>query len=171
MSYTLSAAQGDITKQKTDAIVNAANEQLFGGSGVSGAIFDAAGYDEMTKACQAIGHCDVGDAVITPGFNLPAKFVIHTVGPIYGHNNDKDAELLRSCYLTSLARAEENNIHSISFPLISTGIYGYPKEEAAKIAINAIREFFEDNHDSSIQEIILCAYSNEDYELIKSLIK
>ena len=137
MTHQINAIQGDITKQNADAIVNAANRGLFGGSGVCGAIFDAAGYDDMTKACKAIGSCETGEAVITPGFKLPAEYVIHTVGPVYGQNDGHDAELLQSCYWTSLARAEENGVTSITFPLISTGIYGYPKEEAIRISIDA----------------------------------
>lgn len=161
----LSCIQGSIVDQKTDAIVNAANKQLFGGSGVCGAIFDAAGYDEMTEACKKYGHCETGDAVITPGFKLPAKYVIHTVGPVYGEN-ENDAELLRSCYWQSLNLAEEKSLSSIAFPLISTGIYGYPKEEAVRIAVDSIREFFDDNHTSSIGQVILCAYNEDDAKLV-----
>lgn len=170
MKHRINAIQGDITKQDTDAIVNAANRSLFGGSGVCGAIFDAAGYDDMTKACKEIGSCETGEAVITPGFKLPAKYVIHTVGPVYGQNNGHDAELLQSCYWTSLARAEEEEATSITFPLISTGIYGYPKEEAARISIDAIREYFYDNDDSTISEVKICAWSNEDYSLLTKIL-
>ena len=166
----LSYIQGNIVEQKTDAIVNAANNQLFGGSGVCGAIFDAAGYDEMTEACQEYGFCETGDAVITPGFNLPAKYVIHAVGPVYGQS-DNDAELLSSCYWQSLNLAEEKSLTSITFPLISTGIYGYPKEEAVRIAVDSIIEFFDDNHDSSIEQVILCAYNDEDAELVAKTLK
>jgi len=166
----LSCIQGSIVDQKTDAIVNAANEQLFGGSGVCGAIFDAAGYDEMTEACKKYGHCETGDAVITPGFKLPAKYVIHTVGPVYGEN-ENDAELLRSCYWQSLNLAEEKSLSSIAFPLISTGIYGYPKEEAVRIAIDSIKEFFNDNHTSSIEHVILCAYNEEDAKLVSKILR
>lgn len=167
MMHTITAVQGDITKQTTDAIVNAANQNLFGGSGVCGAIFDAAGYDEMTKACEEIGFCETGDAVITPGFSLGAMYVIHTVGPVYGQNDDRDGELLQSCYWTSLARAEENGATSITFPLISTGIYSYPKQEAIRIAVDAIREYFSNNDDSVISEVVICAWSDEDYLLLQ----
>ena len=170
MIHQINAIQGDITKQNTDAIVNAANQSLFGGSGVCGAIFDAAGYDDMTKACRQIGSCETGEAVITPGFKLSAKYVIHTVGPVYGQNDGHDAELLQSCYWTSLARAEEKGITSITFPLISTGIYGYPKEEAICISIDAIREYFYDNNDSAISEVRICAWSNEDYSLLTKIL-
>ena len=166
----ISCVQGNIVDQKTDAIVNAANKQLFGGSGVCGAIFDAAGYDVMTEACQKHGHCETGDAVITPGFKLPAKYVIHTVGPVYG-DNENDAELLRSCYWQSLNLAEEKSLNSIAFPLISTGIYSYPKEEAVRIAVDSIRVFFDDNHASSIEQVILCAYNEEDAKLISKVLK
>lgn len=170
MKHKITVVQGDITEQSTDAIVNAANQQLFGGSGVCGAIFDAAGYDDMTKACRQIGSCETGDAVITPGFKLPAKYVIHTVGPVYGQNNGHEAELLQSCFWTSLARAEEKEATSITFPLISTGIYGYPKEEAARISIDAIREYFYNNDDSTISEVKICAWSNEDYSLLTKIL-
>jgi len=169
----ITCIQGSITDQKTDAIVNAANRQLFGGSGVCGAIFDAAGYDEMTEACQEYGFCETGDAVITPGFNLPAKYVIHAVGPVYGQS-DNDAELLSSCYWQSLnlaEEAEEKSLNSIAFPLISTGIYGYPKEEAVRIAVDSIQEFFKDNHASSIEHVILCAYNEEDAKLVSKILK
>lgn len=165
----ISCVQGNIVDQKTDAIVNAANNQLFGGSGVCGAIFDAAGYDKMTEACQKYGYCDTGDAVITPGFALPAKYVIHTVGPVYGEI-ENDAELLRSCYWQSLNLAEEKSLNSIAFPLISTGIYGYPKEEAVRIAVDSIKEFFDDDHDTSIIEVILCAFSEEDQNVISRIL-
>lgn len=170
MTYKINAIQGDITKQNTDAIVNAANRALFGGSGVCGAIFDAAGYDDMTKACKEIGSCETGEAVITPGFKLPAKYVIHTVGPVYGQNDGHDAELLQSCYWTSLARAEENGVTSITFPLISTGIYGYPKVEAIRISIDAIREYFYNNDGSVISEVNFCAWSDEDYGLLTKMV-
>ena len=167
--FQMKAVQDDITNLNVDAIVNAANNQLFGGSGVCGAIFDAAGYEEMTEACQKHGHCETGDAVITPGFKLPAKYVIHTVGPVYGEN-ENDAELLRSCYWQSLNLAEEKLLNSIAFPLISTGIYGYPKEEAVRIAVDSIQEFFDDNHASSIERVILCAFSDEDAKLVSKVL-
>lgn len=161
--------QGDITTLNVDAIVNAANNQLFGGSGVCGAIFDAAGYQEMAEACQEYGHCETGDAVITPGFNLDAKYVIHAVGPVYGQSPN-DSDLLQSCYWQSLSLAEEKSLHSIAFPLISTGIYGYPKEDAVSIAVKSINEFFKDNHETSINEVVLCAFSDEDLNLISNTI-
>jgi ADP-ribosyl-[dinitrogen reductase] hydrolase len=161
---------GDITKLKVDAIVNAANTSLFGGSGECGAIFDAAGCDDMTAACQSIGKCEYGDAVITEGFNLPAKWVIHTVGPIYGQHNGAEPDILQSCYWQSLRVAEDRYLRSIAFPLISTGVYGYPKEEAVKIAIASIKDFFEDNPQTLLERVVLCAYSKDDNEIIVSKI-
>ena len=133
--------RNDITKMSVDAIVNAANSALAPGGGVRGAIFAAAGYDQLDRACRAIGHCDVGQAVITDGFHLPAKYVIHAVGPIWRGGGQNEAALLRSCYISSLKLAEKNGCQSIAFPLISSGIYGYPKAEALKIAVSAIAEF------------------------------
>lgn len=149
----------DITKLKVDVIVNAANNQLAGGGGVCGAIFNAAGYDDMTKACQKIGYCEPGEAVITPGFKLPSKWVVHTVGPIYGQNNGQDADLLKSCIWQSLYLAEENRARSIAFPLISTGIYGYPKDQAKKTIISAITAYIEDNQHSPLITIFICDFS------------
>lgn len=133
--------RNDITKMSVDAIVNAANSGLALGGGVCGAIFAAAGYDRLEKACRAIGHCDVGQAVITDGFDLPARFVIHAVGPIWRGGEQNEAALLRSCYLSALHLAEKQGCQSIAFPLISSGIYGYPKTEALRIAVSAIGEF------------------------------
>ena len=133
--------RNDITKMSVDAIVNAANSALAPGSGVCGAIFAAAGYDELDRACRAIGHCDVGQAVITDGFRLPAKYVIHCVGPIWNGGSQNEAALLKNCYTNALQLARRKRCQSIAFPLISSGIYGYPKEEAIQIAVNAIGEF------------------------------
>ena len=162
---------GDITKLEVDAIVNAANTKLFGGSGVCGAIFNAAGYEDMSAACQKIGHCEYGDAVITPGFELPATYVIHTVGPIYGQHEGSEPDILQSCYWESLRLAQAHRLRTIAFPLISTGIYGYPKEEAIKVAISSIKDFYEDNPHTSIEQVILVGFDQEDYELIKSALK
>lgn len=137
--------RNDITKMPVDAIVNAANSTLEPGGGVCGAIFAAAGYARMDAACRAIGHCDVGQAVMTDGFHLPAKYVIHAVGPIWRGGGQNEAELLKSCYSSALRLAEKNGCRSIAFPLISSGIYGYPKAEALKIAVGAIREFLLEN--------------------------
>lgn len=133
--------RGDITKMETDAIVNAANTALAPGGGVCGTIFRGAGYNELKKECMAIGHCDTGKAVITNGYALKAKYIIHTPGPIYDAGRDDNAPLLYSCYKSSLELAREKSLDSISFPLISAGIYGYPADEAMKVATRAISDF------------------------------
>ena len=134
-----------ITKLDTDAIVNAANDRLWSGGGVCGAIFREAGYEELTGACRAIGGCRTGNAVITPGFNLSTKYIIHAVGPIWHGGNQNEPELLYSSYKQSLLVAKENECHSIGFPLISAGIYGYPKDKAWRIAIQACNDFIKAN--------------------------
>ena len=131
----------DITAVEADAIVNAANSRLAPGGGVCGAIFDAAGYSQLDKACRAIGYCETGQAVVTSGFQLLAKHIIHTVGPVWQGGSHGEEELLRSCYQTSLCLAEEHGCKSIAFPLISSGIYGYPKAEAMRVAVSVISEF------------------------------
>ena len=142
----ITVVQGDITTLAVDAIVNAANQVMLGGGGVDGAIHDAAG-DELYEACLKVPEvrpgvrCPTGEARITPGFKLPAKFVIHTVGPIYRDGQHGEPEKLAACYRNSLALAVENGCQSIAFPCISTGIYGYPKEEAAKIAVSEVENF------------------------------
>ena len=140
----LELIQGDITKAQVDAIVNAANSALVGGGGVDGAIRRAGG-DAIEQACAEIrsheGGCPTGKAVITPGGNLHAKYVIHTVGPVWEGGDSGEAELLASCYQESLRLAAENGVQSIAFPSISTGIYGYPTERAAVVALTAVREF------------------------------
>ena len=138
---TITIQKISITKLATDAVVNAANSDLRHGTGVCGYIFQDAGAAKMTAACNAIGHCDTGSAVITPGFNLPAKYVIHAVGPIYSDGKHNEAKLLYSAYKQSLLLAKENGLHSIGFPLISAGIYGYPKDEAWRKALEACQDF------------------------------
>jgi len=166
----IEVVEGDITKLKVDAIVNAANSNLLGGSGVCGAIFNAAGYSDMQAACQIIGNCDYGDAVKTPGFKLPAKHVIHTVGPIYGQHNGDESDILQSCYWESLRIAQDLRLKSVAFPLISTGIYGYPKEDAIKVSISAIKTFYEDNPHTSVKKVILVAYDSDDYKMVQESI-
>ncbi|NLM41712.1 MAG: macro domain-containing protein [Firmicutes bacterium] len=144
----------DITKMQVDAIVNAANPQLTMGGGVSGAIFRAAGIAEMERACRPLAPIGVGEAVITPGFALPAKYVIHTTGPIYEGGERGEAEQLRASYLNSLRLAVEHGCESIAFPLISAGIYGYPRREALRIATAAIRDFLA-AHDLAVYLAVL----------------
>ena len=145
----LELIQGDITKAQVDAIVNAANSQLIGGGGVDGAIRRAGG-DKIEQACAEIrkreGGCPTGKAVITTGGNLLAKYVIHTAGPVWEDGNSGEAELLASCYQSSLRLAAENGIQSVAFPSISTGIYGYPTEKAAVVALTAVKEFVAQNN-------------------------
>lgn len=156
---------GDITKLHVDAIVNAANETLLGGGGVDGAIHSAAGPDLLAE-CKTLGGCRTGEAKITKGYNLPAKYVIHTVGPIY--NTDRNVEkLLSNCYTNSLKLAVENNIYSIAFPGISTGVYGYPKKEAARIAIQAVLSFLK-NSPKDIK-VIFVSFSEGDFNIYKNL--
>ena len=128
--------RADITKLEVDAIVNAANSHLLAGGGVCGAIFKAAGASQLQAACNKIGYCDSGDAGITDGFSLPAKYVIHAVGPIWQDGNRSEPQLLYHAYSRSLGLAKKHNIESIAFPLISSGIYGFPKASALKIAVN-----------------------------------
>lgn len=170
MKSSIEIQKIDITKLNVDAIVNAANRHLREGGGVCGAIFRKAGSAELTDACSEIGICETGNAVITPGFNLPAKYVIHAVGPIWNGGNDNEAELLYGAYEQSLILAKENKCNSIAFPLISSGIYGYPKKQAWEIAIQACRDFIEGNSDYTIN-IIFAVLSDKSKELGENAIK
>lgn len=163
----IEARQGDITELKVDAIVNAANKSLLGGGGVDGAIHRAAG-PELLAECRTIGGCPTGEARITKGYNLPARHVIHTVGPVYS-GKPKDPQLLSSCYLNSLRLAVENNITSIAFPAISCGVYGYPTKDACKIAVDTTCNFLKEN--KSIQKVIFVLFSAGDYEIYKDYLK
>lgn len=142
-----------ITNLKADAVVNAANEGLWAGGGVCGAIFRDAGHDKLQAACNAIGHCDTGSAVITPGFDLPAKYIIHAVGPVWYGGERNEPRLLYGAYYRSLELAVENGCHSIGFPLISAGIFGYPLDKAWRKAIQAVKDFFEKNPDVDLKVI------------------
>lgn len=137
----LKILNSDITRLEVDAIVNAANINLLAGGGVCGAIFRAAGHRELQAACNKLAPIKTGEAVITPGFNLHAKFVIHTAGPIWNGGNFGEENLLRSCYINSLKIAVENDLQSVAFPLISSGIYGYPPPDALRVAVQAIKDF------------------------------
>ena len=141
----LSIVRNDITKMQVDAIVNAANTALRVGGGVCGAIFDAAGSAKLQAACERLSPIQTGDAVITPGFDLPAKYVIHVAGPVYRDGKHDEEALLRSCYTNALDLALKNGCESIAFPLISSGIYGYPKDEALAVATSAIGEWLQKN--------------------------
>jgi len=154
----LTVQQGDITKLEVDAIVNAANTSLLGGGGVDGAIHRAAG-PELLEECKTIGGCPTGEARITKGYNLPAKHVIHTVGPVY-KGTKEDSQLLTSCYQNSLRLAVDNQVSSIAFPAISCGVYGYPIQDACKIAIDTTYNFLKTNE--LIKKVIFILFSTED---------
>jgi len=160
----LMITQGDITTESTDAIVNAANSRLVGGGGVDGAIHRAGGPSIM-QACRKIGSCPTGKAVITTAGNLKAKYVIHTVGPIYRGGNKGEAELLKSAYLESLKIASSKKLKSISFPAISTGAYGYPIQKAARIALQTTIEYLQEHSDIKLVRFIL--YDQDTYEIFK----
>ena len=149
---------GDITDLRVDAIVNSANSKLIRGSGVCGAIHRAAG-PMLEKECLALGGCKTGEAKITHGYNLISKYVIHTVGPVYNGNQENSAELLASCYLRCLELADSYKLKSVAFPCISTGIYGYPKREAARIAVDTAKAF----QKHSKIKVIFCCYDEEDF--------
>lgn len=149
----IEAVQGDITRQAVDAIVNAANQSLAGGGGVDGAIHRAAGAAELHEACAALGGCATGDAKATPGFRLPARWIVHAVGPRYRGGSHREADMLASCYRRALEVAEELGARSVAFPAISTGIYGYPPEEAATIAVETLRAA-----DTQIELAVLVAF-------------
>jgi len=151
MPFTI--IRNDITKLRVDAIVNAANTSLQMGGGVSGAIFSAAGADRLQNECYALAPIKTGEAVVTQGFNLPAKYIIHTAGPVYRGGKQGDEALLRSCYISSLELAVKYNCESIAFPLISSGIYGYPKADALRVATDAIRGFISE-HDIDVSLVV-----------------
>jgi O-acetyl-ADP-ribose deacetylase (regulator of RNase III) len=153
--------QGDITKLKVDAIVNAANKTLLGGGGVDGAIHRAAG-PELLAECRTLGGCPTGEAKITQGYNLPARHVIHTVGPVY-RGTSEDSRLLTRCYHNSLMLAVQHQITTIAFPAISCGVYGYPIDEACKIALQTTCDFLQTN--AAIQKVIFILFSSADYNV------
>jgi O-acetyl-ADP-ribose deacetylase (regulator of RNase III) len=162
----IDAVQGDITRMAVDAIVNAANSSLKGGGGVDGAIHRAAG-PELLEECKGIGGCPTGEAVITNGYNLPADYVIHTVGPVYS-GKPRDATLLTSCYRNSLRLAVEKGVKTIAFPAISCGVYGYPMEEACRIAVKTTADFL-DSH-PSLEKVSFVLFSQEDHAVYRETI-
>ena len=167
----ISVIKGDITTISADAIVNAANTSLLGGGGVDGAIHRKGG-PQILEECMQIrnkqGGCAVGEAVITTGGNLPAKYVIHTVGPVWHGGNKNENKLLASAYRNSLKLAEQHNLTKIAFPNISTGVYGFPKKPAAEIAVNTVNEFMQSA--KSLKEIIFVCFDDENYNLYKQLL-
>ena len=156
----------DITILETDAIVNAANKTLLGGGGVDGAIHRAAG-KQLLEECKKLNGCETGNAKITKAYNLPSKFVIHTVGPVWRGGKANEKELLASAYKNSLKIAVENNIKSIAFPNISTGVYGFPKKEAAYIAITSVKNFLKDYPDI---KVVFCVFDKDNYLIYKEIL-
>jgi O-acetyl-ADP-ribose deacetylase (regulator of RNase III) len=167
-SYPIQVVLGDITAQQVDAIVNAANATLLGGGGVDGAIHRAAG-PRLLEECRKLGSCPTGEARITHGYNLRAKWIIHTVGPVWHGGGTAEDKLLAACYRNSLALAEKHGIKTIAFPCISTGAYGFPYERAATIAVEEIRKFLEGS--TTIEKVVFVCFLKRDYECYAQLLK
>lgn len=159
---------GDITRLEVDAVVNAANTSLLGGGGVDGAIHRAAG-PQLLEECRALGGCPVGEARITKGYRLPAKHVIHTVGPTWRGGSQGEPELLRSCYRNSLKIAEQNNVRTIAFPSISTGAYGYPIEQASRIAVETVSGYLDGTSDT--EKVVFVCFTSADYEVYSAALR
>ena len=158
----LEIIEGDITKLDVDAIVNAANKSLLGGGGVDGAIHRAAG-PKLLEETRTLGGCETGEAKITLGYDLPARHVIHTVGPVWHGGKSREDELLANCYRNSLGLAVDSGLKSIAFPAISTGVYGFPVERATEIAISEIKKFTES--DSTLEKVVCCCFGRRDYDI------
>jgi len=167
MMQKIDVLKTDITSLHVDAIVNAANKSLLGGGGVDGAIHRAAG-PELLESCRKLNGCNTGDAKITPGFNLPAKHVIHAVGPVWNGGNSNEDNLLKSCYNRSLSLCLEYNLKSIAFPNISTGVYGFPKDRAAKIAIETVKAFLDKNNVPG--KVIFAIFDDENLEIYNRIL-
>lgn len=165
MTQRIFLLKGDLTRMEVDAVVNAANASLMAGGGVDGAIHQAAGM-ELQIACAALGGCPPGEARLTPGFRLPARFVIHTVGPVWNGGGQGEPEQLARCYRSSLALAAAQGLHSVAFPGISTGTYGYPKDSAAAIAVREVRAFLADH--PLPEKVILVAFDDEGHAALRA---
>ena len=166
MSPRVEPVLGDITTEDVDAVVNAANAHLAPGAGVCGAIFRAAGRRNLAIACEALGGCEPGDAKATPGFSMPARWIVHTVGPIWEGGDSGEGEILASCYRRSLEVAEELGARSIAFPAVSTGIYGFPADRAAAIAVRTVR-----GADSTLEKVRLVAFDDLTFERYRRLLR
>jgi O-acetyl-ADP-ribose deacetylase len=168
MKKRIHVIKKDITRLEVDVIVNAANRTLLGGGGVDGAIHRAAG-PQLLDECRSLNGCETGQAKLTGGYNLPAKFVIHAVGPVWRGGNNNESLLLESAYQHSLSLAQEKGCNSVAFPNISTGIYGYPKKEAALIAVRTVRNFL--GHNSLPKEVLFCCFDDENFSIYQQLLK
>jgi O-acetyl-ADP-ribose deacetylase (regulator of RNase III) len=168
MPATLTTLLADITTLKVDAIVNAANSRLLGGGGVDGAIHSAAG-PELLQACIKLGGCEVGEAAVTKGFRLPAPFIIHTVGPVWSNGTHGEPTMLASCYRKSMEMAHDLGLRSIAFPCISTGVYGYPADQAAKVAVQSVTSALEEL--PGIEQVVFCCFSQKDWTLYSALLR